>query len=180
MRPVFEVPLPVAGDALIDQIRRRLRDPTARVEGVMLAAGAELTTVKAEQHFWSPYLSVEVARGDDGAWALCGRFAPEPNVWILFLGIYGILGMVGLGALMYGLSQWMVRRVAVGARGRARGPGAGGVHLRSGLHRAGARGGGDVPAALLRRRLRRGRAASPRRERRPGLSEELEARPTDA
>ena len=109
MRPVFEVPLPVAGEAVIAQIRRRLRDPEGRVEGVMLAAGAELTTVKSERHFWSPYLSVEVARGDDGAWALRGRFAPEPNVWILFLGIYGILGMIGLGALMYGVSQWMVR-----------------------------------------------------------------------
>ena len=69
MRPVFEVPLPVAGEAVIAQIRRRLRDPEGRVEGVMLAAGAELTTVKSERHFWSPYLSVEVARGDDGAWA---------------------------------------------------------------------------------------------------------------
>lgn len=107
MRPLFVVPLPVTGDALLDQIRRRLRDPKARIEGAILSAGAELTTVKAEQHFWSPYLSVEVARGDDDAWTLCGRFAPEPNVWILFLGIYGILGMACLGALMFGLSQWM-------------------------------------------------------------------------
>jgi hypothetical protein len=109
MRPVFEVALPVAGGAVIEQVRRRLRDPKLRVEGVMLAAGAELTTAKSEQHFWSPYLSVEVTRGDDATWSLRGRFAPEPNVWILFLGIYGILGMFGLGALMYGVSQWMVR-----------------------------------------------------------------------
>ena len=109
MRPVFELALPVAGSAVVEQIRRRLRDPEAGIEGVMLSAGAELTTAKSEQHFWSPYLSVEVARDDDGAWRLRGRFAPEPNVWILFLGIYGILGMFGLGALMYGVSQWMVR-----------------------------------------------------------------------
>jgi hypothetical protein len=108
MRPMFVVPLPVAGDAVVDQIRRRLRDPKARVEGAVLSAGAELTTATSEQHFWSPCLSVEVSRGDDGAWTLSGRFAPEPNVWILFLGIYGIVGMLGLGALMYGLGQWMV------------------------------------------------------------------------
>ena len=109
MRPVFEMPLAVAGAPVVEAIRRGLRDPHARVEGVVLALGAEITTGRQERHFWSPYLSVEVERDDDGAWRLRGRFAPEPNVWILFLGIYGILGMAGLGALMYGVSQWMVR-----------------------------------------------------------------------
>ena len=109
MRPVFEMPLASPGGAVVEAIRRKLRDPRAQVEGVVLASGAEITTGKQERHFWSPYLSVEVAREDGGAWHLHGRFAPEPNVWILFLGIYGILGMAGLGALMYGVSQWMVR-----------------------------------------------------------------------
>lgn len=109
MRPVFEMPLASPGGAVVEAIRRKLRDPHAPVEGVVLASGAEITTGKQERHFWSPYLSVEVAREDGGAWHLHGRFAPEPNVWILFLGIYGILGMAGLGALMYGVSQWMVR-----------------------------------------------------------------------
>jgi len=108
MRPVFEMPLTVPGRLVVDAIRRGLQAPGARVEGVVLAAGAELTTGGRERHFWSPYLSVEVVRGDDGAWRLRGRFAPEPNVWILFLGIYGVLGMCALGALMYGVSQWMV------------------------------------------------------------------------
>lgn len=108
MRPMFVLPLPVAGDAVVQQIRRRLREPKARVEGAVLSAGAELTTAQSERHFWSPCLSVEVARDDEGAWVLSGRFAPEPNVWILFLGVYGIVGMAGLGAFVYGLSQWMV------------------------------------------------------------------------
>jgi hypothetical protein len=114
MRPVFEVSLPTAGTAVLAEIRRRLHDPSARIEGAVLASGAELTTVRREAHFWSPYLSVEVARDEGGAWRLKGRFAPEPNVWILFIGIYGILGMFGLFGLMYGLSQWLVNEAPWG------------------------------------------------------------------
>jgi hypothetical protein len=46
-------------------------------------------------------------------------FAPEPNVWILFMGLYGILGMGALGGVMYGLSEVLVGQrpygLAVGA-----------------------------------------------------------------
>jgi hypothetical protein len=73
-----------------------------------LTTQAELTTHRAEAHFWSPYLSVEVSRDDDGRWRLTGRFAPEPNVWILFMGVYGILTMGALAAIMYGASQVLV------------------------------------------------------------------------
>ena len=109
MRPVFEVSLRTTGSAVLEEIRRALGRKDALVDGSVLRGHAEITTRRAEAHFWSPHLSLEVIERDDGAWALKGRFAPEPNVWILFLGIYGILGMIGLGALMYGVSQWMVR-----------------------------------------------------------------------
>lgn len=109
MRPVFEMNLPAPGQAVLDEIRRALKRANARVDGVVLVTQAELTTHRPEAHFWSPYLSVEVFQRDDGGWALKGRFAPEPNVWILFMGVYGILGMGALGGVMFGVSQWIVR-----------------------------------------------------------------------
>lgn len=65
-----------------------------------------------ERHFWSPYLYLEAqlpdAEDEDAPAAprLHLRFAPHPNVWTLFMAIYGVLGMVGTLGLMYGLSQW--------------------------------------------------------------------------
>lgn len=109
MRPVFELPLRVEGAAVLRAVRAGLAGAGAPVEGVVLQSQAELTTRREEAHFWSPYLSVEVTEGDDGAWSLKGRFAPEPNVWILFMGIYGILGMCALAGAMYGASQVIVR-----------------------------------------------------------------------
>lgn len=119
MRPLFVLPLRVQGPAVLDAIRRGLGAPGVRIEGVVLKSQAELTTRRKEAHFWSPYLSVEMTQTPDGAWALHGRFAPEPNVWILFMGLYGILGMGALGGVMYGLSEVLVGQrpygLAVGA-----------------------------------------------------------------
>lgn len=108
MRPLFVVPLRVEGSAVLDAVRRRLAAADTGVEGVVLQSQAELTTRRKEAHFWSPYLSVEFTQTPDNAWVLHGRFAPEPNVWILFMGIYGILGMGALGGVMFGLSELLV------------------------------------------------------------------------
>lgn len=108
MRPLFEVPVRASGPAVLDAIRRGLAEEGCRVAGFVLRGHAELTTRPGEAHFWSPYLSLEVVERDDGARCLKGRFAPEPNVWILFMSLYGMLGMAALAGLVYGASQALV------------------------------------------------------------------------
>jgi hypothetical protein len=44
----------------------------------------------------------------DGGHVLRGRFSPQPNVWTLFMAIYGVLALVGLGGLMFGLAKLTV------------------------------------------------------------------------
>jgi len=108
MRPVFEVPVAAPAGAVLAQIRVALDEPGVRVEGVVMRAQAELTTRRVEAHFWSPCLSVEVLPRGDGAWALRGRFSPEPNVWMIFMAIYGMLALGAVGGLMYGVSQMII------------------------------------------------------------------------
>jgi hypothetical protein len=108
MRPVFEVELRAPGPAVLAEIRRALDRGRTRVDGAVLRGHAELTTHRDEAHFWSPHLSLELIDRGDGAWAVKGRFAPEPNVWILFMSVYGILAMAAIAGLMYGTSQALV------------------------------------------------------------------------
>lgn len=107
MRPTFEIPLAVDPQEVLSQLRRRLRDTDCQADGSVLRQGAEIHTTVARQHFWSPTLSVQIERRDDRD-VLRGRFAPSPSVWMLFIGIYGIVAMGGLAALMYGVSQLML------------------------------------------------------------------------
>ena len=111
MRPLFEVPVRAQGPAVLDAIRRGLGGEGCRVSGSVLRGHAELTTRPGEAHFWSPYLSLEVAERDDGTRWVKGRFAPEPNVWILFMSLYGMLAMGALAGLIYGASQALVHEL---------------------------------------------------------------------
>ncbi|MEZ4393240.1 MAG: hypothetical protein R3A48_19320 [Polyangiales bacterium] len=107
MRPTFEIPLAVDPQEVLAQLRRRLRDTDCHADGSVLRQGAEIHTSGARQHFWSPTLSVQIERREEQT-VLRGRFAPSPSVWMLFVGIYGIVAMGGLAALMYGVSQVML------------------------------------------------------------------------
>ena len=53
----------------------------------------------------------ELGRYGDAEPVLRGRFCPHPNVWTGFMAVYGILGMIGLSALMYGGAQLVYRMV---------------------------------------------------------------------
>lgn len=107
MRPTFEIPLEVDGQAVLSQLQKRLRDERCEADGNVLRGGAELHTCQALQHFWSPTLSVQLETRD-GVTVLRGRFGPAQNVWMLFMGAYGIIAMGGVAALMYGISQLML------------------------------------------------------------------------
>jgi hypothetical protein len=107
MRPTFEIPLEVDGQVVLSHLGRRLRDERCQADGNVLREGAELHSCEALQHFWSPTLSVQLETRD-GAKVLRGRFAPAQNVWMLFMGAYGIIAMGGIAALMYGISQLML------------------------------------------------------------------------
>lgn len=107
MRPTFEIPLSVGHEAVLTHLRKRLQAMGSEADGSVLRAGAEIHTCNARQHFWSPTLSVQFEERD-GAQILRGRFAPSPSVWMLFIGVYGIIAMGGVAALMYGISQVML------------------------------------------------------------------------
>jgi hypothetical protein len=107
MRPTFEIPLAVEHDAVLSHLHKRLRDKGCDADGSVLRQGAEIHTCHARQHFWSPTLSVQFATLETGR-VLRGRFAPSPSVWMLFIGVYGIIAMAGVAALMYGISQLML------------------------------------------------------------------------
>ena len=108
MRPRFEVELDVPAEAVLARLRAQLAETDAPVGGKVLSRQAELCIPRRRAHFWSPCLSLEFERGEAGPTRLRGRFAPEPGVWMLFMGVYGILAMGALAGLMYGASQMML------------------------------------------------------------------------
>jgi hypothetical protein len=109
MRPRFEVELDVPVETVFAELARQLARPGAAASGAVLAHHVELRVAKDRAHFWSPNLSLEIVDDTDPAMKrLRGRFGPDQSVWMLFILIYAILGMVGVLALMFGTSQWII------------------------------------------------------------------------
>lgn len=109
MRPRFEVDLDVPAAVVFAELARQLARPDAPASGAVLARQVELRVSKDRAHFWSPNLSLEIVEETSPATErLRGRFGPDQGVWMLFMLIYAILGMVGVLALMFGTSQWII------------------------------------------------------------------------
>lgn len=108
MRPRFELELDVPASEVLEELGRRLAARGTDVVGAVVRQQAELHVARDLAHFWSPNLTLQVVSEEPGTEKLCGRFGPDQGMWMLFMVIYAILGMVGLLATMFGVSQWLV------------------------------------------------------------------------
>ncbi len=110
LRPSFEVDLPCPSRDAIERlcghlasrpvVVRRTRVPGGGSEGGARHEEHVVLTVPADaQHFWSPWLTVELSARDD-ATHLHGKFSPHPSVWTGFVFGYLALGIVCAVALV--------------------------------------------------------------------------------
>ena len=111
MRPEFDLAVDDP-EGLLERLGKLLQEGHPHCTGQVFPRYAILRMRDDRCHFWSPYLHVEARSPDSDEERLSdrpcvhGRFAPHPNVWTMFMAIYGVLGMVAIGGLMYGFSQW--------------------------------------------------------------------------
>ncbi|OIQ30820.1 MAG: GTP-binding protein [Bacteroidetes bacterium MedPE-SWsnd-G2] len=61
---------------------------------------------KAEQHFWSPQLHLEIIEKDKKSSTLHGLFGPNPTVWTMFLFMHFIVAVLFIGFAIWGYSNW--------------------------------------------------------------------------
>lgn len=61
---------------------------------------------KAQQHFWSPQLHLEIIKKDDNKSMLHGLFGPNPTVWTLFMFMHFVVALLFIGFGIWGYSNW--------------------------------------------------------------------------
>ncbi len=109
MRPDFDLPLKGDGDSVLTALKEHLDHPDARFIGQIKNGHAFVGIPPERRTMLSPHLELEVRTNEHGA-VLHGRFSPHPNVWTGFMAIFGILGMVALGGLVYGFAQMTLQQ----------------------------------------------------------------------
>ncbi len=90
---------------LIEDFHIRCAPTVVRVRMGQTHLGIELP--EEQQHFWSPWLDLHVREHEEGS-VVCGRFAPAPAVWTMFMAIYGAFAFATFVALSFAFVQWML------------------------------------------------------------------------
>lgn len=107
MRPTFTIALNDPGSGVLERLRRRLDSGDARFVGQVVIGHAMIKLPRERRSLLSPVLNLNLVE-KDGISELRGRFSPQPNVWTGFMMVYGVLAMIGLAGLMYGLAKLTV------------------------------------------------------------------------
>ena len=97
---------------MIHKIHEKIQDPDSGCHGAIIDHHIILKIPVEEQHYWSPQLSLELEKVEQGT-LVRGLFGPKPAVWTMFMFFYSAVGFFTLMGLMYGLSQWMIKQEPV-------------------------------------------------------------------
>ena len=101
LRPGFLVDVAISSRELIERLEAALAAGPMQIKRTRVPGGGEepgtrsvehlvLTVPDAQQHFWSPWLTIELSPGDAGT-HLRATFSPHPSVWTGFA--FGYLTM---------------------------------------------------------------------------------------
>ena len=109
-RPRFEIESPLAPDEVVARLRAVLQSNRS-VTGVAIDGRIELTIPRAQQHLWSPQLTVDVEARDEGS-LLRARFGPHPHVWTMYVLLYALLGLAAVLVLIFALAEWIIDKTS--------------------------------------------------------------------
>ncbi|MCP4291468.1 MAG: hypothetical protein GY780_06505 [bacterium] len=107
MKPGFAICLAKNENQVLVRLDRILKSEKYPIEGRVLKKHAFIQLPEEDRTFLSPYLNLSLKEEEDNL-ILEGRFSPHPHVWTAFMAIYGVLGLMGLGGIVYGWAQSMI------------------------------------------------------------------------
>ena len=105
MRPRFEVVVPCLTAS--EHLRSALVRDDAMCRGEVFGRHAVIHVPEAEEHLWSPFLSLDLVAQRDGT-LVRGLFGPKPSIWSLFVAAYGVCAILVVFALGFAYAQWSI------------------------------------------------------------------------
>lgn len=105
IRPRFKVETTERIQDLVTKIDAKLKEENAVCHGHVYPGYAKLYIPIAQQHYWSPQLTVTFEEVD-GKTVLRGMYGPRPAVWTMFIFFYALIAFLILVVGIVGLSYW--------------------------------------------------------------------------
>ena len=107
IRPRFKDSYNLTPEEVQNLVRERLTQPGCPCTGKILPGFITLYILPAEQHFWSPQLSLSFQKDEDSERTIIrGLYGPNPTVWAVFILGYAAISILSLFIGFYGFSQY--------------------------------------------------------------------------
>ena len=106
IRPRFQLITPYFEEEVFDLLKQRTEKDNT-VVGKKVRNMYYLDIPINERHYWSPELRISMEKNEwgEGTFIRC-VVGPRHGVWLMFVFIYGFLGMTSLFGGMYGLAHY--------------------------------------------------------------------------
>lgn len=109
-RPRFKFVLDIDSQ----QIAERFSDYAKNTPQIQLARSRNhfiISHKKDLRKYWSPFLDISVEEEDENGPSLVRcLIGPAPNVWTMFMFVYGFFGFIAFVGLTLGMSQWTLKK----------------------------------------------------------------------
>lgn len=105
IRPRFREIYHLPPAQTIQKIRMAIEASDAPVRGMVVDQHLVLVIPPEERHYWSPQLSIDIEAHEEGA-LIRGLYGPKPSVWLMFVFLYSVLGVISLFVAITGFSQY--------------------------------------------------------------------------
>jgi len=104
LRPTVEFIVPVSPEEAASRLDALYRDGFV---GESVRTHLLVTVPRAERHFWSPWLHVDLrpVEGDANATDVFARFSPAPSIWTAFMLTYIALATIALFSAVWAFAQ---------------------------------------------------------------------------
>lgn len=107
LKPRFTFDSSRSIDDICDDFRCRLASSDSTFDGKVTYRYVNIYPSAKERHYWSPHfsLSMEVNEGDQNHTKVSGIYGPAPEVWTMFVFIYGVIGLCSIIVTVVGLAN---------------------------------------------------------------------------
>ena len=105
LRPRFKMELPLNNETILKafELEKGLQSKfiVSRIDDHVF-----IKFPKAEQHFWSPQLHLEINEISEDSSLLYGLFGPNPTVWTLFMFLHFMVAGVFIAFCVWAYTNW--------------------------------------------------------------------------
>ncbi len=106
LRPRFQNTLHAPPQAVLDHFQKFLESDSEIATGTIVQHHIMIRVPKADLHYWSPQLDLELEEDENKHTLIRGLVGPSSSVWTKFVFLYFAAGFAAVVAAVVSLSQW--------------------------------------------------------------------------